>query len=255
MKKLLSITLVSMALAGCANVPPTMPVDSNPSKALQFARAMDLRQITDAGDNYVVYNGMTDKCKIVPLKVPVRPSQKGAGNYGGVTADIAAGFATHTAFIPVLSVLTARTPAPVVDGMARVGSWNNMMATGNYQQIEPIVRKTLKSMHGYIPGPVCGDNKSVGSTLIKRPAQNGEWVSYEDVIPTLPSPPIVVDGKASFFLLSNCFFKYSSQADNVPFVKQMSVELGPSRAVFLPGSHEHPPMVFHNGETYYFNRP
>ena len=51
MKKISGLALVSLMLVGCAaSQPPAMPVDSNPSDALKFARAMDLRQITDAGD-------------------------------------------------------------------------------------------------------------------------------------------------------------------------------------------------------------
>lgn len=46
MKKISGLALVSLMLVGCAaSQPPAMPVDSNPSDALKFARAMDLRAL------------------------------------------------------------------------------------------------------------------------------------------------------------------------------------------------------------------
>lgn len=68
MKKISGLALVSLMLVGCAaSQPPAMPVDSNPSDALKFARAMDLRQITDAGDQYLIYNGFYPMARLFLL--------------------------------------------------------------------------------------------------------------------------------------------------------------------------------------------
>ena len=90
MKKISGLALVSLMLVGCAaSQPPAMPVDTNPSDALKFARAMDLRQITDAGDQYLIYNGFTSNGQLVPLKAPVKAGKR-RGEHHNIhdTADI-----------------------------------------------------------------------------------------------------------------------------------------------------------------------
>jgi hypothetical protein len=77
MKKISGLALVSLMLVGCAaSQPPAMPVDSNPSDALKFARAMDLRQITDAGDQYLIYNGFASNGQLVLSKPRLRLVKK-----------------------------------------------------------------------------------------------------------------------------------------------------------------------------------
>lgn len=70
-------------------------------------------------------------------------------------ADVAAGFATHTSFIPVLSVLTAQQPTAIVDGVVRVASWNGKSQEDNEREVNAIFWKTLTRMDGYKVGGMC----------------------------------------------------------------------------------------------------
>ncbi|EMW0957122.1 hypothetical protein U4N76_26375 [Klebsiella pneumoniae] len=256
MKKISGLALVSLMLVGCAaSQPPAMPVDSNPSDALKFARAMDLRQITDAGDQYLIYNGFLSNGQIVPLKSPVKAGENGVANSGGNgLADVAAGFATHTSFIPVLSVLTARRAAAISDGIVRVASWNGKSQEDNEREVNTILWNTLTRMDGYKVGGVCEGKGGAVEILVRRKATNGDWLSYVDIAPTLPKPPINVSGHATFILGNECFNLYATRVSNVKLVKAMSKELGAQRALFLPGSPEHEPMVFSDGKQYLFRK-
>lgn len=256
MTKISGLALVSLMLVGCAATqPPAMPVDSNPSDALKFARSMDLRQITDAGDQYLIYNGFAPNGQLVPLKSPVKATEKGVANYGGNgVADVAAGFATHTSFIPVLSVLTAQQPTAIVDGVVRVASWNGKSQEDNEREVNAIFWNALTRMDGYKVGGMCEGKGGAVENAVRRKAVNGDWISYADIAPTLPKPPINVSGSPTFIIGNDCFNLYAARVSNVGLVKEMSRELGSQRALFLPGSPEHEPMVFSNGQQYLFKK-
>ncbi|HGY4375748.1 TPA: hypothetical protein ACNVZU_003080 [Citrobacter freundii] len=70
----------------------------------------------------------------------------------------------------------------------------------------------------------------------------------------MPKPPISTSGQVTFIIGNDCFNLYATRASNVGLVKEMSKELGAQRALFLPGSPEHEPMVFSDGKQYLFRK-
>ncbi len=125
MKKILTASLITLAMVmtGCASKPEPMPVDVNPSEALQFARSMEMRLINDAGDNYVIYNKLVDGGNILPLETPVRAGEVAKIQRSGAgTAELVGGLAIKDPFIALTGFLTAKRPQPYVDGVVLFGS-------------------------------------------------------------------------------------------------------------------------------------
>lgn len=109
-------------------------------------------------------------------------------------------------------------------------------------------------MDGYKVGGMCEGKGGAVENAVRRKATNGDWVSYADIAPTLPKPPISTSGQVTFIIGNDCFNLYATRASNVGLVKEMSKELGAQRALFLPGSPEHEPMVFSDGKQYLFRK-
>lgn len=254
--KALTIGLLAATalLTGCASNQPAITVDHNPSKALQFARAMDLMGITDEGDNYLIYNKLSTGINIYPLETPVRAGQaqgkvKSAGN--GV-ADIAAGLITHTTLIPALGVLTAHGPASVPDGVPRLGSWVSGDQYKDGKEIVAIVKDMLPKMDGYNESEGCAKYSSSVSYMNKHTGTNGKPVDLEPE--RLPRPPINTTEMVKPFGFSSCLFYLASKPSNHQRLIEMSIKFGDKRALFIPGYESHQPYVFYNGEALAFKK-
>ncbi|MBN3062867.1 hypothetical protein H5A21_01890 [Pectobacterium aquaticum] len=241
-------------LSGCASNQPPIPVDQNPSTALKFARAMDLMVITDEGDNYLIYNKLSDSKRIYPLEKPVRAEQIGQiKSTGNGMADVIAGVVTNTTVVPLIGVLTARGPAAIMDGVPRVGSWTNNDQYKDGKEIVDIIKNSLPLMDGYKDSKACSESGTSVSYMNKHRGIDGKPV---DLNPErLPKPPI---GTSTALLkpfgFSPCFFYLASKPSNQNRLLEMSVKLGDNRALFIPGYEEHQPYIYHNGKMLEFKK-
>lgn len=253
--KHLAVSLVfsSLTLAGCASNQPPITVDKNPSRALQFARAMDLMTIKDDGPNYKIYNSLVDNQYIYENKVPVTAGQNAeAKDNPGHSADIIAGFATHTSLIPGLSLLSPKHPGLVIDGVPLIGSWSGLDLYVDGKQVSDIVKQSLPSFNGYAQSVSCQKFKTSTAFNTKHKGLDGSPVDIEPE--KLPRPPINVP-KTNMVIIqgfSACVFDIASRKDNLDNFKKLSTSLGPQRAVFVPGYQTHQPYVFYNGEQLSF---
>lgn len=253
MKKILTASLITLAMAmtGCASKPEPMPVDVNPSEALQFARAMNMRAITDEGDNYWIYNELVSADQIAPYAQPIRAGQTGsARKTSGALGDAAAGFITHTTFIPALSVLTSKKPASSPSGFARIGSWSG---NDDGKFIVKILETELPKMDGWKENTSCPKYGNSVSYMPKHTAQDGSVITLDTS--ELPRPPIKnVSAPVVLYGLNPCFFDLSNKASNQDKLREMSIQLGPKMALFIQGSQEHQPYVYHNGRSLEFRK-
>lgn len=253
--KALTVIAAAIILAGCAggnkNALTPMPTDSNPSKALQFARAMNLRLISDTEKGqYVIFNEDTGR-SIAPLKTPVVVGEKGeakSGNNG--SSDVIAGFITHTAFIPALSVLTSRAPIPFSDGLVRVTTWNGLDNRQNALKMAAVLKKNLPSFTGFGSSKYCQSGYTSVVNLDKNVNANGSLSVYD--ASALPRPPISEKGTAQIFGFTECFTQLALKKSNILKISQMSNELGNDWAIFLPASTEHEPLIFNAGTALEF---
>ena len=253
MKKILSTSIITatLVLAGCASKAPPMPMDSNPSEALQFARAMNMRVITDEGDNYFIYNQLTQDNHVAPYEQPIRAGQAGAvKKSNGATADVLAGFVTHTSLVPTLSVLQSKRPASATDGFPRIGSWSGK---DDGKVIVGIVKTELPKMDGWKENTACLQYGGNVSIMGKHKAEDGSLITLDAA--TLPRPPASeASGPVVLYGFSACFFDLANRNSNQERFKQMSVLLGSQMALFIQGSQEHPPYVYHNGSVLEFKK-
>ncbi|UDQ77958.1 hypothetical protein LJQ72_10585 [Pectobacterium brasiliense] len=239
--------------SGCASNQPPIPVDQNPSVALKFARAMDLMVITDEGDNYLIYNKLSDSKHIYPLENPVRAGQVGQiKSAGNGMADVIAGVVTNTTAIPLIGVLTARGPAAIMDGVPRVGSWTSNDQYKDGKEIVNIVKASLPLMDGYKDSEICNEASTDVWYMNKHRGTDGKPV---DLNPErLPKPPIKSAAMLKPFGLPLCFFYVASKPSNQKHFIEMSAKLGEQRALFIPGYEGHPPYIYHNGKTLEFKK-
>lgn len=255
MKKLM-VLATAVILSGCVggnkNEITPMPIDSNPSIALQYARAMNLRLITDyEKGQYVIFNENTGK-SFRPLKEPVVVGQKGEMKQSGNgSADVLAGFITHTAFIPALSVLTARTPVPYSDGLARIATWGGGDRAENTKKVSELLEQKLPLFNGFSDTSVCTDS-DIGyvTTTTKNINANGT-LSVIDLA-TLPKPPYNAPAIVQPLVVSSCFNVLSQRKDNEQNVIDFSESLGEQWAIFVPGSPLGQPVVYKDGKPFYF---
>ena len=256
MFKVFASSIIAFSLMGCAttSVAPPLPMDNNPSDALKFARAMDLRNITDAGDNYLVYNTMAGNGMVYRLKEPVHANEKGSlQGSNHAMADVAIGFFVHDPVIPGISFLTSRRAQPVTDGMPRIATWSNTPREQEVMSLRNAVSSSLAGYKGYSESKICSPDKSsaVLSSVTKRLSTNGEFIEID--VGALPKPPIAKNGELKVYELNPCFFGLTTLSVNLDKVKELSSTLGPQAAVFIPGSGQHPPLVFSNGREYQFH--
>ncbi|EGT5729866.1 hypothetical protein AGJ33_20765 [Cronobacter dublinensis subsp. dublinensis] len=248
------LMIAASVLSGCASHQPPIPVDHNPSKALQFARAMNLMRITDEGDNYFIYNQLSTGLNIYPLEKPVRAGQapgkvQSAGN--GL-ADVAAGVITNTSFIPAIGVLTSRSPSTVMDGVPNLGSWTDYDQYQDGKEIVAIVKQTLPKMDGFAESKGCAEAATSVSYMNKHKGTNGKPVDLEPE--RLPRPPINTTAMVKPFGFSSCLFYLASKPSNKQRLIDMSKMFGDKRALFIPGYATHPPYVLHNGQVLEFKK-
>ncbi len=253
MKKILTASLITLAMVmtGCASKPEPMPMDVNPSEALQFARAMNMRAITDEGDNYLIYNELTSDYNVAPYSQPIKAGETGsARKTSGALGDVAAGFITHTTFIPVLSVLTSKRPASSPSGFSRVGSWSG---SDDGMKIVEIVKSELPKMDGWNENPKCPQHGSNVGVMGKHTAADGSLITLDAA--SLPRPP-ALEASANVVLygFNACFFDLGNRKSNQEKFRQMSERLGSKMALFIQGSQEHPPYVYHNGRVLEFKK-
>lgn len=250
----IGLLITTALLAGCTSNQPPITVDQNPSKALQFARAMDLMAITDEGDDYLIYNKVSTGINIYPLETPVRAGQKQGKvkSSGNGMADIAAGIITHTSFIPALSVLTSHGPASVPDGVPRLGSWTSGDQYKDGVEIVAIVKEALPKMDGYSESEGCTKYSSSVSYMSKHTGRNGKPVGLE--AERLPHPPLNTAEMVKPFGFSSCLFYVASKHSNHQRLIDMSIKLGDKRALFIPGYDSHQPYILHNGEVLEFKK-
>lgn len=248
MKKILAASLITLAMAmtGCATKPEPMPVDVNPSEALQFARSMEMRQINDAGNNYVIYNKLVDGGSIQPLETPVRAGEVAKIQRSGAgTAELVGGFAIKDPFIALTGFLTAKRPQPYLDGVVLFGSWVGGDRETDQAEMHKAFKTFAPKMEGFNDYELCGKDK------------NWTWFSLSKAKDTgyLPKPPaIVAPGEYRSGYASSCFFYLAAKKENLPLMKEISVALGAKRALFVPGSQEHAPFVFYNGQALEFKK-
>ncbi|PHM72219.1 hypothetical protein [Xenorhabdus sp. KJ12.1] len=242
----LSLLATTFLLNGCANgnkndIPP-MPVDVNPSTALKFARAMNLRLITDYPDGqYVIFNEDTGK-SIRPLKEPVVVGKRGeVKSSGNGTADVIAGLISHSTLIPALSVLTSRSPSPFTDGLTRVATWGGGDANANSLTISKLMKKKLPHFYGFADSAYCKDGIGYASPVISKfdPTQ-------------FPKPPINTSSSAQIIITSACLNALAQKKENEENMVEFSAELGEQWAVFVPGSPSNEPKVYNAGKEYRF---
>lgn len=254
-KKLLASNMLTgvMILSGCGNHQPAIPIDNNPSQALQFARAMDLMAITDAGDNYLIYNYLTDTYHIYPYETPRHAGQqdKVQSAHNGM-ADLAAGILTHTTLIPGLGLLTARRPATALDGAPRIGSWTTDVPEIEGKMIDEIIKSDLPTMAGFKDNSVCAQHWTNVSYMPKHIGTQGKPVDLEPK--HLPCPPINTSGMLKPYGFNACVYYLASFPENQTHFLAMSVKLGAERALFIPGYDTHPPYIYHNGNVLTFSK-
>lgn len=253
-KKVLAVLAVAAVVTGCASTQPPVTVDQNPSKALQFARAMDLMQIQDAGNNYLIYNQLDSGLTIKPLETPVHAGQTPgkAKTAGNGLADVAAGVITHTSFIPALGVITSRTPATIMDGAPRLGSWTDYDQYQDGKEIVAIIKSSLPLMDGYSESKGCAEAGGSVSYMNKHRGTDGKPV---DLAPErLPRPPINTSAMVKPFGFSSCLFYLASKPSNQQRLIEMSKKFGDKRALFIPGYESHAPYVLYNGELLEFKK-
>ncbi len=254
MKKLM-VLATAVLLSGCAggnkNEITPMPIDSNPSIALQYARAMNLRLITDyEKGQYVIFNENTGK-SIRPLKEPVVVGQKGEMKQSGNgSADVLAGFITHTAFIPALSVLTQRAPIPHSDGIAKIATWGGGNKEDNAKKLGLLFQQKLPLFNGFSDSAFCKSGIAYTVPVGKNVNADGS-VSPLDFA-TLPKPPYNAPATVQLFVVSECFNALSQRKDNEKNVVAFSEALGEQWAIFVPGSPEGQPAVYKDGKPFYF---
>lgn len=248
------LILAATVLTGCASHQPPITVDQNPSKALQFARAMNLMKIQDAGDHYLIYNKLTTGVSILPLETPVHAGQgQGKVKSAGLgLADVAAGAITNTTFIPVVGVLSARGPASVMDGVPNLGSWTGYDQYQDGKEIVAIIKESLPKMDGYSESEGCAKAGSSVSYMNKHRGTNGKPVDLEPE--RLPRPPIDTSAMVKPFGFSACLFYLASKPSNHQRLIDLSVKFGDKRALFIPGYETHPPYVFYNGTVLEFKK-
>ncbi|WP_144139074.1 hypothetical protein [Providencia rettgeri] len=246
MKKILTASLITLAMAmtGCASKPVPMPVDTNPSEALQFARAMEMRQITDAGDNYVIYNKLVNGGRILPLENPVRAGEVAKTQRSGAgTADVVGGLAIKDPFIALTGFLTAKRPQPYTDGVVLFGSWAGGDREVDQSQMFEAFKTFAPKMAGFNEYELCGQDKSWSWFSLSKAKETGH----------LPKPPVLVSPEEyRSGYASACFFYLAAKKENMPLMKELSVALGAKRALFVPASQEHAPYVFYNGKVLEF---
>lgn len=249
MKKLVFSMIMATLLAGCSGskpAEPPMPIDINPSDALKFVRAMNFRAITDAGNNYLIYNTMASNGLVYPLESPVTKEHDGElQTTGRGSADAVAGSITNTGFIPVLSILTSRRARPVFDGMPYIGSWTDKDIKIENAEIVGLVAKTLTQMKGFHESGICHNGDTQVGFLF-----DGHAVAIGGT--KLPQPPIETEGDLKLYNFGYCFFGLATLEENQAVLKAMSEKLGKHRALFIPGSHAHPPVVYSNGQQFDF---
>ncbi|SPY66635.1 Uncharacterised protein [Providencia rustigianii] len=256
MKKL-TVLAMAVILSGCAggnkNEITPMPIDSNPSIALQYARAMNLRLITDyEKGQYVIFNENTGK-SIRPLKEPVVVGQKGEMKQSGnASADVLAGLITHTAFIPALSVLTQRAPIPYSDGTARVATWGGGNTEDNANKFRLVINQKLPLFNGFSENYFCKSGISYTVPIVGNVNANGTLSPID--LATLPKPPYNAPAIIQPFVVSECFNTLSQRKDNEQNVVAFSEALGEQWAIFVPGSPQRQPAVYRNGESFYFEK-
>lgn len=248
MKKILTASLITLAMAmtGCASKPEPMPVDVNPSEALQFARSMEMRLINDAGDNYVIYNKLVDGGNILPLETPVRAGEVAKIQRSGAgTAELVGGLAIKDPFIALTGFLTAKRPQPYVDGVVLFGSWAGGDREIDQAEMHKVFKSFAPKMEGFEDYELCGKDKSWKWFSLSKAKDSGY----------LPKPPTVVNpSEYRSGYASSCFFYLAAKKENLALMKEISVALGAKRALFVPGSQEHAPYVFHNGRALEFKK-
>lgn len=256
MKALTALT-AAIILSGCAggkgNDITPMPVDSSPSIALQYARAMNLRLITDYDKGqYVIFNEDTGK-SLRPLKEPVVVGTKGeVKSSGNGSADVIAGFVTHTAFIPALSVLTSRAPVPFSDGIARVATWQGGDAQANSRKLGSLLKEKLPLFDGFTSTGYCRDGIGYTTDVTRNVNANGTMSPIDTT--KLPKPPFNAASNVQIMHVSDCFNALSQRRQNQARVIEFSQSLGEQWAVFVPGSTEVPPVIYRNGAAYFFEK-
>ncbi|HBR1235580.1 TPA: hypothetical protein L9K97_005101 [Klebsiella pneumoniae] len=253
----LAVLTASILLAGCAggnnNDITPMPVDSNPSVALQYARAMNLRLITDYDQGqYVIFNEDTGK-SIRPLKAPVVVGTKGdIKTSGNGSVDVIAGFITHTAFIPALSVLTSRAPVPFSDGIARVATWQGGNAQENSLKLGKLLKEKLPLFDGFSTTSYCKDGIGYTTDVTRSVNANGTLSALD--VTTLPKPPFNAAATVQIMHVSDCFNSLAQRKENKTNVIAFSEALGEQWALFVPGSTSGEPVVYRNGTAYFFKK-
>ncbi|MEI9534825.1 MULTISPECIES: hypothetical protein [Morganellaceae] len=247
MKKILTASLITlvMAMTGCASKPEPMPVDVNPSEALQFARAMNLFKITDAGDDYLIYNRLTEDGRALPLVTPVKAGDLGETKHtdGGLT-EVALGLAINDPFSAIVGFVTDKKPRPEGDGLARIASWSDKDQEAEWKDVYADYKPAMMRMDGYNDYKGCKD-------------QSWTFLANLSMSDTshLPKPPKMANpGKYKAAAVSSCFYYLSAKKSNLTHFKALSAKLGDKRAVFVPGSQEHAPFVFYNGQALEFRK-
>ncbi|WP_146187268.1 hypothetical protein [Brenneria roseae] len=244
-KKFVFLMAVAL-LSGCANKPvqEPMPVDVNPSDALKFARSIDLRLISDyEKGKYIVFNEMQGGY-LRPLEQPAVVGQRGkvasSNNSVGAIGNVAAGFITNTALIPLAGVLTARSLGPFDDGNVIIAVWNNKGDKENRDYFKMISREEILLSNWTSGEEYCKDETNL--QLFPR--------NREGVI--LPSPPIVVTGSVRTMRGQPCLYVLASNPENNDNFVRLSLKLGNEWVLFTPGTPTNEPLVYNNGVKYRF---
>lgn len=253
--KALTVLAAAILLSGCAtgnkdDITP-MPVDASPSTALQYARAMNLRLITDYDKGqYVIFNEDTGR-SLRPLKEPVVVGSKGEiKSSGNGTADVIAGLASHAALIPALSVLTSRAPVPFSDGITRVATWQGGDAQGNSRKLGDLMKQKLPLFNGFATTSYCKDGIGYTTNVTRNVNANGSMSNLD--VATLPKPPFNASSTVQIMNVSDCFNALAQRKDNQANVIAFSEELGEQWALFVPGSSSNQPAVYRQGKPYFF---
>lgn len=262
--------LAALLLSGCAsepkmfgyrhNVNAVESVYASGSEAKKYAKSM-LLDVDDEGDNYKLYAayGVTQQQTFrTKLKEPVRikdieNAKKIEGRNPIDLGQIGLGMAIN----PVFGFFAFDTRSPEeraipIESAIMIGHWNK----------QPSSLQQLIKQRDVVLGPVF--NRHLGDLLKEIAPIKGLNCKYPRLDPytmgqksesefdSVYKPPFENEKYLNLFMENDCYLMVYETGKYLPQFVEISKELGPTYAMFLPATLKSEPMILHDGKVMKF---